>query len=120
MYKVGKDTAAVMLLLMHGASRLSLDGYGSFVLPDWCSDSMRADLRAELQTLGREANAWCPLSLIALARIRDRLATPFLGGRSVEWASEAYTVHNTLEGRQIVVVRRAIPPNCRLARRRRW
>ena len=81
MYKLGKDAAAVLLLLMHGASRLSLDGYGSFVLPDWCSDSMRAELLAELQTLGREANAWCPLSLIALDRIRDRFAIPLLGGQ---------------------------------------
>ncbi len=33
MYKVGSDTVAVMLLSLHGASRLSLDGFGNYVLP---------------------------------------------------------------------------------------
>ena len=81
MYKIGKDTAAVMLILMHGASRLSLDGYGSIVLPDWCSDGVRAELLLELQTLGRAADVCCPLTSIALYRIRHRCSLSLLGGR---------------------------------------
>lgn len=33
MYRVGSDSAATMLLLLNGASRLSLDGYGAHVMP---------------------------------------------------------------------------------------
>ena len=76
MYKIGKDTAAVVLILIHGASRLNSDGYGSIVLPDWCSDDVRAELLVELQTLGRAADILCPLTPIALPMIGGRLSGP--------------------------------------------
>ena len=38
MYKTGKDTAAHTALLMHGASQLSLDGFGSTMIPAWVTE----------------------------------------------------------------------------------
>ena len=52
MYEVGKDISAIVVLLLHGASRLSLDGYGSIVMPDWCHEARRAEPLLDLQKLG--------------------------------------------------------------------
>ena len=51
MYKVGSDTAAVTYLLLHGASRLSLDGFGAYTLPVWVDEDQRDLLYRDLENL---------------------------------------------------------------------
>ena len=62
MYKVGSDTSATMLLLLHGASRLSLDGYGAHVLPSWVNEEQRHNLLHDLSKLAEAAETRAPLS----------------------------------------------------------
>ena len=79
MYKVGKDTCAVTMLLLHGASRLSLDGYGSIVLPEWCHEAQRAELLPDLRMLGDIPSYQVLATGSDLAPWLKRFALPLLG-----------------------------------------
>lgn len=82
MYKTLHDTAVVMMLLLHGASRLSLDGYGSSVLPHWVSDDQREVL---LHDFGKFAEKSAKmdhrpmLGLITVENLRGRFRFYLLG-----------------------------------------
>ena len=55
MYRTGKDTAALTILLLHGATRLSLSGHDAFGLPAWCKDDMQQEnMLKDLRTLVTE------------------------------------------------------------------
>ena len=80
LYRTGKDTAAVMLLLLHGASRLSLNGFGPHVLPMWVDEEHREVLVADLLKLTQEATDRCILTEAQVGRYAPRFNIPLLGG----------------------------------------
>ena len=80
MYRVGSDTSAVMLLLLHGASRLSLDGHGAHILPGWVGDDQRAALLHDLCLAAGAARARVPLSKADISLFAPRFSLPLLGG----------------------------------------
>ena len=67
------------MLLLHGASRLSLDGYGSVVLPEWCHEAQRAELLLDLQKLGNIPSYQILVTSSDLAPWTKRVALPLLG-----------------------------------------
>ena len=81
MYKIGDDTMAHMALLLHGASRVSLDGYGAHILPVWCDEDARRALLADLQVLASKADKTRPLSPAETRTYANRFQLRLLGGR---------------------------------------
>ena len=69
-----------MLLLLHGASRLSLDGYGAHVLPSWVQEEQRLVLLHDLAKIGDSAERRAPLSDSQVATLEGRFRLPLLGG----------------------------------------
>ena len=67
------------MLLLHGASRLSLGVYGSIVLPEWCHEAQRAELLLGLQKLGNIPSYRILATSSDLAPWSKRVALPLLG-----------------------------------------
>ena len=80
MYKVGKDTAAVMLLLLHGASRMSLAGFGEFVLPHYVNEEDKPNLLALLLGAAVKVSGRRSLSTAELDELAQLVILPILGG----------------------------------------
>jgi len=59
MYRVAEDTAAEMILLMHGAATLSLEGYDTYVLPEWCNLDQKANIIRDLGCLQQCRSGEC-------------------------------------------------------------
>ena len=79
MYKIGKDTAAIMLLLLHGASRLSFEGYGSRFMPEWCTDEARESLLQQLAEWVEREDSAGYYSAAQLETRKRRCSLPLLG-----------------------------------------
>ena len=81
MYKVGKDTSATYLLLMHGASRLSLDAYGACELPSWCpSGELRDVLLLDLLDKARRGSPTRMLNDAEIDIFKRRVLLELRGG----------------------------------------
>ena len=79
MYKVGHDTSAHMLLLLHGASQLSLDGFGAHVLPSWVQEDQRDAILLDLCRLAERAEHRSCLSSAEVKLFENRFGLPLLG-----------------------------------------
>ena len=101
-----------MLLLLHGASRLSLDGHGAHILPSWVDDEHRAALLHDLCLAASRATTRAAFSAADLSLFGPRFHLPLLGGTysarlpfqrmqtpisgsGLEWKAVSYT-HLTL------------------------
>ena len=79
MYRVGDDTAAVYLLLLHAASTLSLDGVGISALPHYIGDEFKASLISDLEGMARRASGRVVMTHDDVRHFRDRVKIPLLG-----------------------------------------
>ena len=81
MYKIGKDTSATYLLLMHGASRLSLDAYGACELPSWCpKGELRDTLLLDLLDKARRGSPTRMLKDAEIDQFKRRVLLELRGG----------------------------------------
>ena len=80
MYSMGKDSKATMLLLMHGASRLNLDGFGAHLLPAWVNDDQRPMLLHDLYKLASTADNHESLSPAVITKWSARFKLLLLDG----------------------------------------
>ena len=80
MYKLGKDTQAHCILLLHGASRLSLDGFGSVTLPKYAKEEDHELLKADLGAYSSAFVRKTPLTIGSLSAFGPRFLLPILGG----------------------------------------
>ena len=80
MYKLGSDTSAVMMLLLHAASKLSIDGIGTRVLPAWCDDSDRELLLHDLRALVLQAEGRVNLTDTQISTLAGRFKIKLLTG----------------------------------------
>jgi len=80
MYKVGSDTSATMILLLHGASRLSLDGYGPYVMPTWIDEDNREDFLKDIATMAVSVGVSRPITDDEKQIIAPRLRLELLHG----------------------------------------
>ena len=82
MYKKGDDTQATMIILLHGASRLSLDGFGSYILPVLFAEDQRDALYYDLSVVAAGSAAGHRLMTDAeKTAVQGRLSLPILCGR---------------------------------------
>ena len=79
MYKSGVDTAPVFYLLLHGASRLSLDGLGAHTLPVWVDEDHRLDLYNDLATIASSSDNRRTLAADELRTLAARIKLDILG-----------------------------------------
>jgi len=79
MYRIGEDTSAEVLLLMHGASTLTLEGYDAYVLPEWCNLDQKANVLRDLGVLAKTPVRRL-LSDQDVQGLRGRFYLPLLGG----------------------------------------
>ena len=81
MYKLGQDTNAVMMLLLHAASRYSLEGVGNVRLPAWYKEeSQLPQLLADLRTMTLRTTDKVLLTDADIATLQPRVALKLIAG----------------------------------------
>ena len=82
MYKLGKDTCATTLLLLHGAARYSSDGTGSEHLPRWISDEHRETMCTDLAAWASKCTRCTELASREHFAWHKRFLLPLYSGRT--------------------------------------
>ena len=71
------------MLLLHGASRLSLDGFGSIEIPPWVKSDDKLSMYNDLCVLAAAATEYRNLTAAELFKFEARFQLPILGGIAV-------------------------------------
>ena len=79
MYRVGEDTSAIYILLIHAASKLSLDGIGISVLPLYIAEEHKAFFVEDLHKKARVVVERKMMSDVDLRAFSERLQLPLMG-----------------------------------------